>query len=130
MTLRPQPIRQVIISPDVRKPTVAAFEKEIQFLVVKPQERKHRRVQVIDVYFVFNSMKSQVIGGADDLAAADAATGHPGGETVRVVVAAVGPLPDRRAAELPGPDDERAVEQPSLLQVRQQSGNGTIDVAC
>ena len=38
-------------------------------------------------------------------------------------------LVDRRAAELAAPDDERRVEQPALLQVRQQRADRLIDLA-
>ena len=52
-----------------------------------------------------------------------AAAGHPHGEAVGVVVAAVALLAHRRAAELAAPDDQRLVEQAAALQVVQQAGD-------
>ena len=53
----------------------------------------------------------------------DAAAGHPHGEAVGVVVAAVAFLRHRRAAELAAPDDQGLVEQAAALQVLEQAGD-------
>ena len=46
-------------------------------------------MQVVDVDAVLDGAQADVVGGADDLAALDAAAGQPHREAVRVVVAAV-----------------------------------------
>ncbi len=58
-----------------------------------------------------------------DDAPLDPAAGHPDGESVIVVVAAVGPLGVGSSAELRGPDDHGFVEKTATLQVRQQPGD-------
>ena len=56
--------------------------------------------------------QAELVGGPDDLAALDAAAGHPDREAVRIVVAAVGAagaaVGHRAAAELAAPDHQRA----------------------
>ena len=64
--------------------------------------------------------------------ALDAAAGQPHGEAVEVVVAAdefAARFAHRRAAELAAPDDERVVEQPALLEVGEQRGDGLVGLA-
>ena len=89
-----------------------------------------RRVQVVDVDLVLDGLEAELVGRAVDVAALDAAAGQPHREAVVVVVAAVDlagvragrrQLDRRRAAELAAPDDQRVVEQPALLQVREQA---------
>jgi len=49
-------------------------------------------------------VEADLVGGADRLAAPDAAAGHPHGEAVGVVVAAVALLGHGRTAELAAPE--------------------------
>ena len=79
-------------------------------------------------------LEADLVGLAVMDAALDAAAGEPGGEGVRVVVAAhllrvLRPLRHRQPAELAAPDDQRRVEQAALLQVGQQGGDGLIGLA-
>ena len=76
-------------------------------------------MEVVDVDRVLDGLEAELVGGAVDVAALDAAAGQPHGEAVVVVVAAVhlagvgagrGQLDGRRAAELAAPDDERVLE--------------------
>src|SRR5262249_25531177 len=69
------------------------------------------------------------VGGAEDLAALDAAAGQPHGEAVRVVVAAGRALAHGRAAELASPDHQRRVEQAARLEVAQQASDGPVALA-
>ena len=68
-------------------------------------------VDVGDVVPVLDGVEAEFVGRAVGDAALDAAAGHPDGEAVGMVVAAVGPLGAGRAAELGRPDDDRLVEQ-------------------
>ena len=74
---------------------------------------------------------ADLVGLAVVDAALHAAAGQPGGEAVRVVVAArlVAGLGDRQPAELAPPDHQRLVEQPALLQVGQQAGDRPVGLA-
>jgi len=67
-------------------------------------------VEVGDFYFVFGDVGSGGVGGAVDVAAADAAAGHHAGEGLGVVVAAFVDVDLGRAPELGGEDDEGLVE--------------------
>src|SRR5436190_6232664 len=79
---------------------------------------------------VFTGADAVVVGGAVDDPSFDAATGEPGGEDlVMMLTAGVGGLfVVGGAAELGGPDDERFVEEAPLLEVRDQGGDGLVDV--
>jgi hypothetical protein len=63
-----------------------------------------------------------------DHAGLDAAAGHEDGEAEGVMVAAVGGLGAGGAAELGGPDNQRFIEKPALLQVLEQAGDGLVDL--
>ena len=60
-----------------------------------------------------------------------AAAGHPGGKHLMVMLPAfgIGGFVIRRSPELRCPDDERVVEQTSLLEIAEERGDGAIDVA-
>ena len=87
-----------------------------------------RGVDVGDVVAVLDGVEAELVGGAVDDAALDAAAGHPDREAVGMVVAAVAALRAGRAAELGGPDHDRLVEQPALLQVLEQPGDRPVDL--
>ena len=87
-----------------------------------------RGVDVGDVVPVLDRVEAKLVGGAVDDAALDAAAGHPDGEAVGVMIAAVGALGTRCAAELGGPDDDRVVEQAALFQIVQQAGDWLVDL--
>ena len=74
-------------------------------------------------------VEAELVGLAERDARLDAAAGQPHREGVGVMVAAVvAALHHRRAAEFAAPDDERVVEQPALLQIRDQRGAGLVGV--
>ena len=72
----------------------------------------------------------ELVGVADDLAALDAAAGHPDREAVRIVVAPFravrAAVRCRAAAEFAAPDHQRGIEQAAGFQVRQQPGDGLV----
>src|SRR4051812_15272762 len=72
------------------------------------------------------------VGGADDLAAFDAAAGEPdrvaaGGMIAAFFVAAA--FGAGSAAEFAGPEDQRRVEQAALLEIHQKCRDGSIRLA-
>src|SRR6185295_14830720 len=74
----------------------------------------------------FRGAKSDGVGGADDLAAFDAAAGHPDAEAVWIVVAAVGAFAHGHAAEFAAPNDKGGVEEAAGFEVGEKSGDGEI----
>ena len=84
--------------------------------------------QGVDVSGIFLCAEAELVGRAVDVPALHAAAGHPHGEAVVVVVAAVdlsrvgpggGQFNGRRATELAAPDDEGVVQHAALLEVFQ-----------
>src|SRR5690606_14931928 len=92
--------------------------EERQAVRVEPHLRQDRRVQVLDVERLLDGLVAELVGRADRDAAADAAAGEPHREARGIVVAAgaLRVLGGRLPAELTAPDDDRRVEQATLLQ--------------
>src|ERR1041385_4104411 len=61
-----------------------------------------------------------------DRAAFDSAAGHPDGESVRVMVAALAALSHGRSAEFAAPDYEGFIQHPPALQVLKQPCDGFV----
>ena len=70
--------------------------------------------------------RPSVVGFPDDDARPDASAGHPHGESVRIMVAAVAFFRHGRAAKLTAPDDQRLVQQAPALEVFDQAGDRLI----
>jgi hypothetical protein len=85
--------------------------------VVEAEQVQHRGVEVVDVDGVCRPAPADLVGLAVDLPALEAAAGHPEAEGEGVMVAArpwrhlaAAVFGQRRAAELAGEDDQRAVQ--------------------
>src|SRR5687767_9551173 len=93
---------------------VAAVGAVGQSGVIEAKQLEHRRVQVVDVHLVVHGLLAEIVGGAVDGAALDAAPGEPDAERVVVVIAtgSVVAIAVARggAAEFASPDDDGAVE--------------------
>jgi hypothetical protein len=103
--------------------------------VVETQQVQDRGVQVVDVDRILHSAEAELVGGAVDLSALDAAAGHPDREAVGVVIASVD-LPalriqlDRgRAPELATPENQRLVEEAALRQILEERAYGLVALA-
>ena len=59
-------------------------------LVIEAKQVQHRRLQVVDMHRLFNSLEAKLVGGPMHGAPLHTTTGHPDRETVMVVVAAGG----------------------------------------
>ena len=79
-------------------------------------------MQVVDVHRVLDGLESKIIGRAHNGTALDAAAGKPHRKSIRIVVAALRgrQLGGGRAAKLTAPQDQRFIEQATLLQVLEQ----------
>src|SRR5437870_2488501 len=80
-----------------------------------------RGVDIGDVMTVFDSVETEIVGGAVDDAALDAAAGEPDGEAVNVMVASVAALLPRCAAELGAEDNDGVLEHAAAFQIDQES---------
>src|SRR5207253_4590675 len=96
---------------DIGETEVAAGVAVGQSFVVEAHEVQDRGVQVVDVDPVFHSAVAELVGGAVDHAALDAAAREPDAEAPVIVIAslrrpAVGELDCRRATELAAAQDQ------------------------
>src|SRR5207244_1045171 len=72
---------------------------------------------------ILDGVEADLVGGAVDDPALEAATGEPDREAVDVMVAPVRSLRAGGAAELRGEDDDRLLQQAAALQVAEQAGD-------
>src|SRR5437868_13614483 len=101
----------------IRQAEVAAAVAVGELFVVDARLVEDSGPEVVDGADLVYGVVAEVVGGAVDRAAFDAAACQPDTEAVGVVVAAVGALGERGATELPGPDDQRFVEEASGAEV-------------
>src|SRR5687767_14890924 len=85
---------------DVGEAEVAAGVAVGEFLVVEAEEVENGRVQVVDMDGILGGFETELVGGAVDGAAFDAAAGEPNGKAVGIVIAAFGLI--AAAAEFDG----------------------------
>lgn len=94
-----------------------------QVVRVKAHLLQDGRMQVLHMHGIFGSNGTEFVGRAMADATLDPTTGHPHGESKRVVVAAgaLGVFGRRLATKLTTPDNECLVEQTGPFQIRQES---------
>ena len=105
---------------NVGEAKIAPLEPIGQPGMVQTEQVENRRVQIVNVDFVFDGVKSQFICFAVNEARLDTAAGEPHGVTVWMMVAPnlVGfgfALHHGRASEFTTPDDQRFIQQPAFL---------------
>ena len=130
-----EPGGEVVFSVHVRQSEIAALEKVGQLLVVQTQEAEKGGVEVVHRHGVLGGAEADIVGSSDDLAALDATSGHPDGEAVGVVIAAVpvaasafGSILEWRSAEVASPEDDRVFEEAAALEIGEEAGDGLIDL--
>src|SRR5262245_56330413 len=114
---------------DEGKAFVAAEVRIGEIVLVEAEEVKDGGVDVAEVVGLFDGFEADGVGGADPLAAADAAAGEPHGEAEIVVVATFAALRFGGAAEFTAPEDERGIEQAALFEIGEQRGDRLIGFA-
>ena len=111
------------VSADVRKLTQPAGVQVSQVLVIESHQIQDRRVHISNRDRFADRAKAEFVSFPGSSASFDIAAGHPHRERVRVVLATrirtQGSILEWRASHLGRPDDERFLEQPSLLEVHQ-----------
>ena len=98
-----------------------------QFFVIDAEQMQDGRVQIIDADAIDDGLVSEFVGLAVTGAGLDAATGEPGGESMRIVVSAgASLLDDGQTAEFAVADDQRRLEQAALFEIGKKAGNRRI----
>jgi len=103
----------------IGKSHIAAAEAEGLPCMIDAKEMEHGRVQIVDFAHALDGLVAELVGRAERDSRSHAGAGHPEREAELVVIAAVGPLGERRATELAGPDDEGILEHAARFQVAQ-----------
>ena len=114
------------ISVDVSEAEVSTAVTIGELFVIEAELVEHGRVEVVHMDFVSHGLKTEVIGRAVNVSSFDAATCHPGGETIVIVVAPIDlagirsllwHFVDRSSAKFSSPEDESFVEHSTLFQI-------------
>ena len=114
---------------DVGEAEVAALESRGELGVIEAELVEDGRVEVVDVDFVLDCVKAEVVGLAVVDTAFDAAAGEPHGEGVRVVIAAISAaLGHGGATEFAAEDDEGVFEHAALFEILDEGSAGLVDV--
>ena len=87
------------------------------------------RLQVVKVDALLGGVVAVIVRAAVGDARFDAGPGEEECHRVRIMVAPIITLANRRAAELCSPEDQRVLQQPSRLQIGEQPGNWFVDFA-
>src|ERR1051326_764885 len=106
-----------------------ASDLDLHLFVVEAELMKDGRVEIAVIVAILDRFEAELVGGAVDGAALDAAAGQPDGVAARVVIAAGRVLRPRAATELAAPDDQRLVQHPALLEVADESRDRLVDLA-
>ena len=85
-------------------------------------------MQVMHVDRVLDGTVSKIIGRSVRESWTHAATGHPHGERLGMVVAPVAVFDHRCSAELGAPQHQCVIQQPALREIGQQACDRTIDL--
>ena len=99
-----------------------------QLFVVQSQQVQNGGMPIVDVHFALYGFVAVFVGGSVAESALYPAACHPSGVSLVVVVAAVSALGVGRPSEFAGPDDERVLQQVATLEIRQETGNGFVDL--
>src|SRR6266498_1054574 len=111
---------------------IAAGAAEGQFFVIKSEQGQDGGVQVVDVDLVLGRLETVFIGGAVDITAAHATSGHPHAEAIVIMVAAInlagvapggGQFHGGCPTEFTSPDDQGVLEQATLLEILEQGAD-------
>jgi hypothetical protein len=90
-----------------------------QPLMVDPKQMQHRRMQVMDMNSILNSVIPKVICHSMSDPPLYATTSHPHRKPMVIMLATIPILRMRGPTKLSSPNHQRIVKQPSLLQVAQ-----------
>lgn len=119
------------VSMNVGQAIVATLYPKRESSVVESQQMQQRRIQVVHMHRVLCHVETEFVGRSIGNARFDTSTREPQTETAVVMVSAViAPLHHRCPSELSTPNDQRILQQPSLLQIFDQCGTRLIRIEC
>src|SRR6516165_10125291 len=95
---------------DVGQAEIAPAVAESQPFMVETHQVQDGGMQVVVVDAVFDGAVAELVGGAVDMAALDAAAGQPHAEAQAVMIASPA-LRGRRSTKLAAPDDQCVFQQ-------------------
>ena len=107
---------------DVCQAKIAALKSVREAAVVDAEKMQHCGVQIMHLYGIGRNVIGKIIRRAPGHPGLDSATSQPDRETSRMMVPAIvaarqSSLTIRSASEFSTPDDQRLVQQATLLQV-------------
>ena len=85
--------------------------------MIHADQAQNRRIDVMDIERRFLRAQAELVACPEHLPAFDARARHPHAERIRMVVAAVFALRERRAAEFAAPHHESRIQQAARFQV-------------
>ena len=103
-----------------------------EFVVVQSEQSQQRDVEVANVMHVFDRGGANLVGGADGVTGFAAATGHPDGHGIGIVVTTVGESAAadsvvRCSSKFAHPDDQCLLQQTTIAEVTNQRRNRLVD---
>src|SRR5262249_516588 len=111
-----------------REPIVATRVTEGELRVIEAERVQDGRVEIMHVAFFLHDAEAEVVGLPVRNAALYTTTGEPTRKGAIVVAATLRPFATGRPPELGGKADERILQQPATLQIRQQARHRFIDL--
>ena len=101
--------------------------------MVAAEELQDRGVEIPDVHRVLDDVVAKLVGGSVQRATFGSASGHPHGKTPRMVIPAIVLFRNTALAvdgttEFTAPNDERVVEQATLLEIGDEPIARLVDV--
>src|SRR5262245_15723281 len=86
------------------------------------------RVKVVYGHTIGDRVQTELVGRTDNVTASNPSPCHPHGKSIRIVVSTLPALRHWGSPEFASPNDERAVQESTLLEIAQQSGDRLIHV--
>lgn len=107
---------------DVGEAEITPLESVGELMVIHAKEVQESGVQVVHMNLVFSGIETEIIRTAVDCAGLNAATRHPNGVPMRVMIPTdliglEGTLHHRSPTKLPAPKDQGFVEKTALLKI-------------
>ena len=107
---------------DVSEAEITPLESIGELIVIDAEEVQESGVQVVHVNLVFSGIETKIIGRSVDRSGLDAATRHPNGVSMRMMIPTdlvrlEGSLHHRSPTKLTAPKDQGFVEKAALLKI-------------
>ena len=119
---------------DVREAEMPSLKFKGELLMVNSEQMQDRGLEVVDVDFVVNGIKADIIGSSVGDAGFNASSSHPSGKGVGVMVTTPAfavlhvALEKRSTTEFAAPDDEGFIEHAALLEIADETCAGLVGI--